>query len=109
MGEFSDEPMVDAIRNGHRYADAVDTVKLLKREGYIISIFHGNVANFIIAINNEWKARRMCQHTWCTTCTDKAKTEVGCRPKYEIPPSLINVPELVPPFLTVHLFPPARR
>jgi hypothetical protein len=61
MGELSDEQMVDAIRNRHRYANAVDTVTLLKNEGYIIFIFHGNVANFIIVINNEWKARRMCQ------------------------------------------------
>jgi hypothetical protein len=39
MGEFSDEPMVDAIRNRFRNADVVDTVTLLKSEGYIIFIF----------------------------------------------------------------------
>ena len=31
----------------------------------------------------------------------QAKDEGGCRPKYEIPPSLANVPELIPPFFTV--------
>jgi hypothetical protein len=31
----------------------------------------------------------------------QAKDGGGCRPKYEIPPSLANVPELIPPFFTV--------
>lgn len=45
----------------------------------------------------------MCQHVCngCANCTDEAKTEVGCRPKYEVPPSLANVHEFVPPFFTV--------
>jgi hypothetical protein len=50
----------------------------------------------------------MCQHV-ChghAKCTDEAKTEVGCRPEYEIPPSLADVCEIVPPSLTV-LFPPS--
>jgi hypothetical protein len=30
-------------------------------------------------------------------CTDKAEAQVGCRPKDEVPPSLTNVGESIPP------------
>jgi hypothetical protein len=45
----------------------------------------------------------MCQHVCyrCARRTNKEKTQVGCRPKYEASPSLANVREVVPPAFVV--------
>ncbi len=43
----------------------------------------------------------MCQHVLNerVICTDEAKSEVGCRPKHEISPSLADMCEFVSPLL----------
>jgi len=72
---------------------------VLECKQYSLFIFWGEVVIFIIVINNEGKGRGMCEHI-ChrrATCTNEAKTEVGCRPKYEVSPSSANLHELVPP------------
>ena len=50
----------------------------------------------------------MCQYdrNWRAMCADKAKTQVGRRPEYELPPSLANMCEFVPPLLAIP-YPPS--
>ena len=88
------------FQNRHPEADAIT---LLESKGYPLFIFCADIAVFTIVINNEWKGRRMCQHVrnGFARRTDEAKTEVGCRPKYEVPPSLADVCEFIPPFSMV--------
>jgi hypothetical protein len=38
-------------------------------------------------------------------CTEEAKTEVGCGPEYEDPPSLANMCEFIPPLFASPLPP----
>ena len=42
----------------------------------------------------------------CAPCTDKAETQVGCRSKQYVPPSLANVCESVPPSFAAPSLPP---
>jgi hypothetical protein len=64
-------------------------------------IFRSDVGIFIVMFNNERKGweigQRVCSgHAFCTV---EAKTQVGCRPKYEISPSPENVSQFIPPLL----------
>ena len=72
---------------------------MLECKQYSLFIFWGEVVIFVIVTNDERKGRGMCEHICYrrATCTNEAKTEVGCRAKYEVSPSSANLHELVPP------------
>jgi hypothetical protein len=74
-------------------------ITVLQCKHYSLFIFRGEVVILVIIINDEWKRRRMCQHVnnGCAMCTNEAKIQVGGRTEYEVPPSLTDLHELVPP------------
>ena len=84
-------------------ADAMDAIALLQSKEHSLLVFCGDAVE---VIDDEWKGRRMCEHV-CNgraICTDKIKTQVRCRSKYDVSPSLANVGKLIPP-LSVDPFP----
>jgi hypothetical protein len=93
------------IQSRYPKVNLTNKIKLLKRKGYSLFVFC-DIATLIIVINNEWEEWWMCQHVcnWRAKGTDKAKTDVGCRPEYEFLSSLLDVCEIAPPSSTV-LFP----
>src|SRR5260221_8594245 len=69
----------------------------------MLSLFLGSDGLMMEAIHNEGKGRCMYQHV-ChggSVSTEKAKTKVECRSKYEISPSSANLHELIPPSVAV--------
>jgi hypothetical protein len=68
-------------RNIHPKADAAHTIAMLEEQKlYVVYIFIGNVVDFVKVIDNEWKGRRMCQHSHHrgAVCTNERKAQMGC-------------------------------
>jgi hypothetical protein len=75
-----DELPLTRNRHADVKADAKDAFTLLESKDYPLFVICGDVATFLIIVNDEWKGRRMCQHV-CNgraICTNKGNTQVGC-------------------------------
>jgi hypothetical protein len=79
--------------------DTADAITELKRKGYSLFVFRGNVVFVVNVVDDKRKGRGMCQHIGYgrAICADKTKTQVEGRRKYKVSPSSANVGDRVPP------------
>jgi hypothetical protein len=87
------------IPNREDKADVADAMTLLESKQYPPFIVCGDTITTDV-VNGERKGRRMCEHVFNgrAICTDEGKTQVGCRTKSEVSPSLANMCESIPPW-----------
>jgi len=79
--------------------DAADPVAVLERKLYSLFVIHSELAIFVDVIHDEGPGGETRQHV-ChgrVVCANEAEIQVGWRRKYDSPPSLADVRELIPP------------